>query len=62
MTGSPRREERLTRINTNRAEVDRLFGVARQEAMKEQVRRANRDLEEATEWLNKKDVDHRQTP
>jgi hypothetical protein len=59
MASSPRREARLTVIRANLAEVERLLALARQEPMKEQVRRANRDLDEAAEWLNKQDVDHR---
>jgi len=59
MARSPSREARLTLIKTSLAEADRLLLLSRQEPMKEQLRRAARDLEEASTWLEKRDVDHR---
>ena len=59
MPGSPRREARLTVIKTSLVEAERLLCLIRQEPMKEQLRRATRDLEEAAAWLDKRDVDNR---
>ena len=46
----------LTSIQAKRAEADRLLTLAEHETIKELIRLAMRDLDEAVLWLNHKDV------
>jgi hypothetical protein len=50
------RQRLLTAIEAKRAEADRLLTLAKHETIKELIRLAKRDLDEAVLWLNHKDV------
>jgi len=59
MTDVTPRQQRLDFIEVQRAEAARLMSAANHDTMKAHVRLAVRDLDEATIFLNEKDVDHR---
>lgn len=56
MTDSTSRQRLLTSIEAKRAEADRLLTLANHETIKELIRLATRDLDEAVLWLNHRDV------
>jgi hypothetical protein len=59
MTASTPRLQRLARIETKRAEAERLMTAASHDNMKAHIRRAVRNLDEAILWLKETDVDHK---
>jgi hypothetical protein len=59
MTNTTSRQRLLTDIETQQAEAVRLMTLAEHDTIKEQVRLAIRDLDEALHWLNEKNVDTR---
>ena len=51
--------QRLTQIEHSKAEAARLLATATHVSIKDQVRIATRDLNEALQWLRQKDIDER---
>jgi hypothetical protein len=59
MTATTPRLQRLARIETKRAEAERLMTAASRDTMKAHVRSAVRNLDEAILWLKETDVDNK---